>query len=168
MTRERARRAQYATADGWYAPTGQTGECMRVLTAAGGQWMAGEALSSAVFKGASAALGRALKNAVARGLVESRRTGNSWEWRRLWPVADTVADKMPQAAASFAGPVPRCSSEAEYKEWRVFALQARPAADLGFCEDCTPEYQTEMKLQEKCENPHVVFIGCVAGFRRVG
>jgi hypothetical protein len=39
------------------------------------------------------------------------------------------------------------------------ALVAHPSIELGFCEDCSPEYQREMKLQERCENPAVRFDG---------
>jgi hypothetical protein len=59
----------------------------------------------------------------------------------------------------FAGPTPRCATSAEYQSWRQMALVAHPSIELGFCEDCSPEYQREMKLQERCENPAVRFDG---------
>lgn len=167
MSSTQARQPRYATAGGWYTPGGRTAHCLRILTEAGGQYIGGGALSRAVFGDSAVTIGRVLKVPVQVGLVDSRRAGNAWEWRRLWPVSDAVAEDAPQPSTKFAGPTPRCATAEEYRAWRLFARGSRPLPELGFCEDCTPDHQLEMKLQGRCENPHVVFIGCVAGFRRV-
>jgi hypothetical protein len=57
----------------------------------------------------------------------------------------------------FKGDVPRCASAKQYGTWKLAAYQYPPASKVGFCEDCTPEYQAEMIEQARCENPHVWF-----------
>jgi hypothetical protein len=34
---------------------------------------------------------------------------------------------------------------------------AHPHPKVGFCEDCTLEYQAQMIRERRCENPHVWF-----------
>jgi hypothetical protein len=41
--------------------------------------------------------------------------------------------------------------------WRLIELQAAAPQHSGYCSDCTREYQHEMKLQERCTRPDVVF-----------
>jgi hypothetical protein len=60
----------------------------------------------------------------------------------------------------------------EFRLWRYAAKVALidEAACKGhpWCQDCNNEYQTEMKLQERCKHPKVTFIpdrdGFLAGF----
>ena len=43
----------------------------------------------------------------------------------------------------------------DFDAWQAAAFRehhVRPGP-FAYCEDCTPEYQTEMKLQERCANP---------------
>ena len=58
---------------------------------------------------------------------------------------------------SFAGPTPRCTDYPTYKLWRIAAASCRPDPKVGFCVDCTPEYQAGMNDDGRCENPWVIF-----------
>ena len=51
--------------------------------------------------------------------------------------------------------VPMCSTPAQFDGWRHWARIA-PPGPLGFCEDCTRQYQNEMRRQDRCKHPEVV------------
>lgn len=52
---------------------------------------------------------------------------------------------------------PRCfDSPAEYALWHEAARQYSPGIN-GYCADCTPERQVEMRLQERCGYPDTKF-----------
>lgn len=55
----------------------------------------------------------------------------------------------------FSG-TPRCASKEIYTEWRKAAYKSRPG-EAGFCTDCTPEYQTQMIAENRCEHPWIEF-----------
>lgn len=55
----------------------------------------------------------------------------------------------------FARIVPACATETEYDAWKDAARRYRTA--LGFCADCTPGYQAQMKIEGRCEHPEVWF-----------
>lgn len=59
--------------------------------------------------------------------------------------------------AEFAGKFPACTDARTYKLWSDAARQLTFTPRVGFCEDCTPEYQAKMKAEGRCENPWVVF-----------
>jgi hypothetical protein len=65
---------------------------------------------------------------------------------------------------SFAGPTPKCCTKEQYVLWIDAARQYRPAPKVGFCEDCTAQYQAEMIEQNRCENVHVWFTTDEDGF----
>jgi hypothetical protein len=68
---------------------------------------------------------------------------------------------------------PPCFSGEQWRTWRHGgsggSYGALPSPRDGYCEDCTPEYKTEMMLQEKCIWPCVTFAldkdGMLAGTR---
>lgn len=64
----------------------------------------------------------------------------------------------------FAG-VPGCATEQQYKLWREAAVHALPPPKVGFCTDCTPEYQQEMIAKKRCENPDIKFIDDGEGWK---
>lgn len=59
---------------------------------------------------------------------------------------------------------PNCATPEQYQAWRQIARRILPG-NAGFCEDCTPEYAVEMRLQGRCEHPEIIFDehgnGCV-------
>lgn len=57
----------------------------------------------------------------------------------------------------FAGKFPACTDAKTYKMWGEAARQLTYTPRVGFCEDCTPEYQAKMKEEGRCENPWIVF-----------
>ena len=57
----------------------------------------------------------------------------------------------------FSGVVPNCATPKQFAVWKQAARQHRPHPKVGFCEDCTKEYQTRMIAEGRCENPHVWF-----------
>jgi hypothetical protein len=65
---------------------------------------------------------------------------------------------------SFSGPVPKCSTKEQYLLWREAARQYSPAPKVGFCEDCTAQYQAAMIEQGRCQNTHVWFTTDDDGF----
>jgi hypothetical protein len=65
---------------------------------------------------------------------------------------------------SFSGPVPACATKEQYLLWREAARQYSPAPKVGFCEDCTAQYQAAMIEQNRCENVHVWFTTDDDGF----
>lgn len=44
----------------------------------------------------------------------------------------------------------------QYKRWTCAAQIYRPGPS-GYCADCTPAYQAEMRLQDRCAHPAVIF-----------
>jgi hypothetical protein len=58
----------------------------------------------------------------------------------------------------FAGSVPRCTDRKTYATWVEAARMNAPPYDTLFCTDCTPEYQSRMKEEGRCENPEIVFV----------
>ena len=61
--------------------------------------------------------------------------------------------------------VPLCFPSAEvYGRWREITRgnNMSPGAD-GYCADCTPEYQAQMRAQGRCEFPDTVFVADVDG-----
>lgn len=51
--------------------------------------------------------------------------------------------------------VPMCSTPDQFDNWRALTRTA-PPGPLGFCEDCTRQYQNEMRRQGRCTHPEVV------------
>lgn len=58
---------------------------------------------------------------------------------------------------SFAGPTPNCTDYPTYRLWKIAAFSYRPEPKVGFCADCTPEYQAEMIKDGRCENQWIIF-----------
>jgi hypothetical protein len=58
----------------------------------------------------------------------------------------------------FATSVPMCTDRETYEKWVEVARMSRPPFDTLFCTDCTPEYQSRMKEEGRCENPDIVFV----------
>ena len=58
---------------------------------------------------------------------------------------------------SFRNPTPACTDAKTFESWKEIARTSLPAPQVGFCEDCTPEFQTAMRTAGRCENPHVRF-----------
>ena len=50
-----------------------------------------------------------------------------------------------------------CATPAQYNEWKDRARLSRPNLSAWFCTDCTPQYQVEMKAQNKCARPYIKF-----------
>jgi hypothetical protein len=50
-----------------------------------------------------------------------------------------------------------CATAAQYNEWKERARLSRPNLSAWFCTDCTPQYQAEMKAQNKCVRPEIKF-----------
>lgn len=65
----------------------------------------------------------------------------------------------------FFGSVPGCATEQQYNLWKEAARQSMPPPKVGFCSDCTPEYQKEMIAQRRCENPDIQFIDDGEGWK---
>lgn len=53
---------------------------------------------------------------------------------------------------------PACFNDAQWREWSKCASWCKPQSIDWACTDCTPEFQTEMKLQERCSWPCVQFV----------
>ncbi len=64
---------------------------------------------------------------------------------------------IPAPKTSFAGPVPKCATAQQYQEWQAGTRSCPPDSRVGFCEDCTPEYQKQMIRERRCENVAVCF-----------
>jgi hypothetical protein len=65
---------------------------------------------------------------------------------------------------SFSKSIPACATKKQFLLWMEAARQYRPAPKVGFCEDCTAEYQADMIEQNRCENVHVWFTTDEDGF----
>lgn len=62
---------------------------------------------------------------------------------------DLFADSSPQMNPNRNPIAPDCFKDyKQYSEWLGLARLAKEACTI--CEDCREEYQTEMKLQERC------------------
>jgi len=66
-------------------------------------------------------------------------------------------------------PYPLCfDSRNQYELWKLAGLTTGGVSS-GICTDCTPEYQTEMLLQERCTDPTIKFgiddDGLIFGYR---
>ena len=66
----------------------------------------------------------------------------------------------------FAHRVPSCTDEQTFDRWKESARHLPPVPRVGFCEDCTLNYQIAMKAQKRCENPWIVFEKDEDGFER--
>lgn len=64
----------------------------------------------------------------------------------------------------FKNTIPNCATPQQFLLWRDAARMHRPHARVGFCEDCTKQYQEQMIAEGKCENPHVWFCKDEDGF----
>lgn len=51
---------------------------------------------------------------------------------------------------------PLCATNAEYQLW-LDAARIAPPGNAGFCEDCTPEFQSHMKDKYRCSHPEITF-----------
>lgn len=70
----------------------------------------------------------------------------------------------------FKEAVPMCTDRKTFMLWRDAARMVHPPHDTGFCADCTPEYQKQMKAEGRCENPEIFFVeeeGMVEGKLRL-
>lgn len=54
--------------------------------------------------------------------------------------------------------IPSCTTERTFNGWLEAARIARPPAALGFCADCTSEYQAEMTAVGRCDWPDKLII----------
>lgn len=59
----------------------------------------------------------------------------------------------------FSRSVPQCATKEQWRTWKEQAIRpgAMPDPKVGFCTDCTPEFQKEMREQGRCENPEIKF-----------
>ena len=57
----------------------------------------------------------------------------------------------------FVEKVPQCTNKETYESWGKMARTVPPPPKVGFCADCTIDYQIDMKAERRCENPHIVF-----------
>lgn len=131
-----------------YAPTGTPARVMQALVEAGGEAQA-VALERAC--GVERVLGH-LRPAVSNGAVVHFKRGR-YSFFRLGSEMQGVR----KVFTVFSGRYPRCTTASSYAIWKAAALHSQPLKHLGYCEDCSRDYQTEMKLQERCENPAVWF-----------
>jgi hypothetical protein len=67
-------------------------------------------------------------------------------------------------SVSFINTIPNCATPKQFLTWRDAARQLKPHPRVGFCEDCTKEYQEKMLEEGKCDNPHVWFCVDEDGF----
>lgn len=58
----------------------------------------------------------------------------------------------------FATQIPKCTSREHYQWWKELARKIPPDKNIGFCEDCTSKYKTEMISKGRCENPDIIFV----------
>ena len=61
--------------------------------------------------------------------------------------------------------IPLCTNAKTYESWKA-AARMMPAAEKPsylFCTDCTPEYQSKMIKEGRCENPQVYYMYDVDG-----
>lgn len=65
--------------------------------------------------------------------------------------------KSIKVSVSFRSGTPACTDAKTFELWKEIARTSLPAPHVGFCEDCTPEFQQQMRTAGRCENPHVRF-----------
>ena len=71
--------------------------------------------------------------------------------------------------SGFAGDVPKCATVEQFRGWtQANKHLSSPMRDklAGFCEDCTPRYQSEMVEAGRCENHQVCFTIDKFGFTK--
>jgi hypothetical protein len=56
----------------------------------------------------------------------------------------------------------KCCTSKQYREWLTAARSAPPDPKIGFCEDCTPDYQASMRKDGRCVRPKIMFFREVA------
>lgn len=71
-----------------------------------------------------------------------------------------------RVSTTFIEAVPRCATPQQFALWKEAARMCRPSPRVGFCEDCTKEYQERMVAENRCENPHVWFCVDEDGFEQ--
>ncbi len=107
-----------------------------------------------------------------RKWVEGRRQDGGMSHTTEWRMTDygraQVADILRLNGENF--PMPACFDPVSWAGWLESAKDCR-ADRHNYCVDCTPEHQTEMKLQERCAYPGVRFVylresGDYQGIRR--
>jgi hypothetical protein len=64
----------------------------------------------------------------------------------------------------FVEKIPRCTNEETWELWKELARTIPPPPKVGFCADCTLDYQIAMKAERRCENPSIVFEADEDGF----
>lgn len=136
-----------------YFPFGIPARLMQALVDAGGE---AQAVTLAKACGLEY-IGNHLRSAVRNGSVLQSHRGQ----RTFFKLGGGMQG-VRKVFVTFKG-TPRCTTPEEYALWRAAGMHAHPLKHLGFCEDCSAEYQTEMKLQERCENPSVWFQNGHAG-----
>ena len=57
----------------------------------------------------------------------------------------------------FKNVIPNCATAEQFILWKEVARMCSPHPRVGFCEDCTKNYQEQMLEEGRCENPHVWF-----------
>ena len=67
-------------------------------------------------------------------------------------------------STDFANTIPNCATPKQFVLWKEAARMLKPHARVGFCEDCTKEFQELMKSEGRCENLHVWFCKDEDGF----
>jgi hypothetical protein len=63
--------------------------------------------------------------------------------------------------------VPRCTTHAQFAEWRKAAAFYKPPFNIWFCQDCTPSFQRKNIKQGTCDHEYVQFYtknGEIEGF----
>jgi len=73
--------------------------------------------------------------------------------RRLEALARKTA---PRAARKYLVQ-PKCCGQEDWRAWIFYARMARPGPG-GFCEDCTPEFQSRMVGCGRCSHPEIRFV----------
>ena len=53
--------------------------------------------------------------------------------------------------------IPSCFTPDQWREWHSAARYAMPDKKSTYCQDCTPEYQARMILENRCAHKCVTF-----------
>jgi hypothetical protein len=64
----------------------------------------------------------------------------------------TIEREIPPTALDL-----RCCTTEQYRDWKELANIAHPDPQVGFCEDCTPEYALRMRSDGLCVRPKIIF-----------
>jgi len=63
----------------------------------------------------------------------------------------------------------KCLTQQQYLAWQQMARRVRTRIKNDYCEDCLPEFQSEMLKKNQCQHPEVTFRvdedGFVSGYR---